>query len=110
MSILVLKQRLAKNLHKEHIALGDFNLDYESCEGSDVSKPHVEKWEKLLIAMQRWKIEQMIPTKTAIYKESIRKSTIDLIFVTDLLLKSLIFCGIVEKFDYYSDYRPILSQ
>lgn len=43
MSILVLKQRLAKNLHKEHIALGDFNLNYESCEGSDVSKPHVEE-------------------------------------------------------------------
>ena len=109
-SIPVLKQRLAKNPHEEHIALGDFNLHHESWGGPDASKTHVEESEELLIAMQRWEMEQMVPTGTATYKESTGKSTIDLIFATDLLSESLISCGIAEEFDHDSDHLPILSQ
>ena len=59
--------------------------------------------------MQRWEMEQMVPTRIATYKESTRESTIDLIFATTVLLESLISCGIAEKFDYDSDHQPILS-
>ena len=55
----MLKQRIAKNPHEEHIALGDFNLYHELWGGTDTSKTHIEKSEELLIAMQRWEIEQL---------------------------------------------------
>lgn len=44
--------------------------------------------------MQRWEMEQVVPTGTAIYKESTRESAIDHIFETTLLSESLISCGI----------------
>lgn len=105
-----MKKKLAKNPHKKHIALGDFNLYHELWGGLDVSKTHIEKSEELLIAMQRWEMEQMIPTGTATYKESTGESIIDLIFATTLLSESLIFCGIAEEFDYDSDHQSILLQ
>lgn len=46
------------------------------------------------MAMQRWEMEQVVPTGTAIYKESTRESAIDHIFETTLLSESLISCGI----------------
>lgn len=55
---------------------------------------HIEKPEELLMAMQRWEMEQVVPTGTAIYKESTRESAIDHIFETTLLSESLISCGI----------------
>ena len=110
MSIPILKQRLAKDPHKEHIALSDFNLHHELWGGPDASKTYIEKSEKLRKAMQRWEMEQMVPTGTATYKESTGESTIDLIFATTVLAESLISCGIAEKFDHDSDHQPILSQ
>lgn len=52
----------------------------------------------------------MVSIGTASYKESNRKSTIDLVFVIFLLIESLITCGIVGDFDYFSDHQPILSK
>lgn len=52
----------------------------------------------------------MIPIKTAIYKKSIRKNIINLIFATPLFLKNLIYCKIAEDFDNDSSYQPILFE
>lgn len=52
----------------------------------------------------------MVFTRTATYKESTIKSTIDLIFATDLLLESFISCGIAEKFDQDSDHLLMIPQ
>lgn len=46
----------------------------------------------------------MIPIKAIIYKISLRKNIIDLVFTTPLFSKSFIHCKIVKKFDYNSDY------
>lgn len=46
----------------------------------------------------------MVFTKTAIYKDSIWENTIDVIFATALLLKSLITCEVAKKPDHNSDY------
>lgn len=59
--------------------------------------------------MQKWEIKQTIFIKMAIYKKSIEKSIIDLIFATSLLLKRFILYEIAEKFNYDSDFKPILS-
>ena len=64
----------------------------------------------MLIITQRWKIEQIVPVGTAIYKKSTRKSDIDLVFATPLLTESLITCNIARDFDYNSDHQPILSK
>ena len=84
-----MKKRVAKDPHKGHIALGDFNLHHELWGGPDASKTHIGKSEELLIAMQRWEMEQMVPTGTATYKESTGKSIIDLIFATTVYRKAL---------------------
>ena len=52
-SIPVLEQSLVANPHKEHIALGDFNLHHESWGGPKASTAHIEKSEELLLLMQR---------------------------------------------------------
>ena len=109
-SIPVLERRLAANPHEEHIALGDFNLHHESWGGPEASTAHIEKSEELLLVMQRWELEQMVPVGTATYKESTGKSTIDLIFATPLLSESLVCCKIAEDFDHDSDHQPILSE
>lgn len=38
------------------------------------------------------------------YKKSIRKNTINLIFARLLLLENLVYCKIVEDFDYNLNY------
>lgn len=50
----------------------------------------------------------MVFVDIAIYKKSTKKNTIDLVFATLLLIKSLITCGIVENFNYDLDYQFIL--
>lgn len=45
-----------------------------------------------------------------IYKESIGKSKINLIFVIVFLLENLISYGIAEELDHDSDHLSILSQ
>ena len=55
-------------------------------------------------------MQQIVPVGTTTYKESIRKTTIDLIFATLLLSESLISYGMENKFDDNSDHQPILSQ
>ena len=52
----------------------------------------------------------MVFVGTAIYKESTRESTINLIFATSLLLKSLVCYKIEDNFDHDSDHHPILSE
>ena len=52
----------------------------------------------------------MVPVGIATYKESIRKSNIDLVFTMPLLTESLITCDIVGDFDHNSDHQPILSK
>ena len=109
-SVPILKKRLAKNPHEEHIALGDFNLHHESWGGPEASKIYTEKSEELLLVTHRWGMEQMVPLGTATYNESTGESTIDLIFATPLLSESLIQCQIAESFDHDSDHQPILSR
>lgn len=58
--------------------------------------------------MERWELEQLVPIRTVTYKESTKKSTIDLIFAKLLLSESLIYCKIAEDFDHNLDYQPIL--
>lgn len=84
--------------------LGDFNLHHESWGGPEASMAHIEKSEELLLVMQRREMEQMIPVGAATYKESLGKSTIDLVFATSLLSESVIYCKIAEEFDHDSDY------
>lgn len=55
-------------------------------------------------------MKQIVPIGIVIYKESIRKSTINLVFVMPLLTKSLITCGIAEDLNYDLNYQPILSK
>lgn len=55
-------------------------------------------------------MQQMVPVSTVIYKESIRKSTINLVFAILLLTKSFFIYGIVGNFEYNLDYKPILSK
>ena len=95
-SIPILKRKLAAYPNKEHIILGDFNLHHEVWGGTRASKALIEKSEELLMVTRRWEMEQMVPVGTAIYKESIGKSTTDLIFATPLLSKSIISCNIVN--------------
>lgn len=52
-SILILKKKLAKKLHKKYIPFGSFNLYHELWGRPDASKTYIKKSEKLLIAMQR---------------------------------------------------------
>ncbi len=73
-------------------------------------KALIEKSEELLMVIQRWEKELMVPVRTTTYKKSTGESTIVLIFATPLLSKSLISCGIEKKFDHDSDHQPILSQ
>lgn len=108
-SIPLLKQILAKNPHKEHIALGDFNLHHELWGGPNTPKTHTEKAEELIIVTQRYGMEQLVSTGTITYKESTGENTIDLVFATGLLSESLISCGIAEQFDHDSDHQPIFS-
>lgn len=61
------------------------------------------------MAMQRWEMEQVVPTGTATYKESTRESAIDHMFETILLSGSLISYGIAEEFGHDSDPQLILS-
>lgn len=55
-------------------------------------------------------MEQIVSVSTATYKESIRESTINLVFATPLLTESLITCSIAGDFDHDSDHQPILSK
>lgn len=57
---------------------------------------------------QSWEIEQMVSVGIKTYKESIGKSTINLIFATPLLLENLISCDIAGDFNHDSDYQLIL--
>lgn len=50
----------------------------------------------------------MIFVGIAIYKESIEKSIIDLIFAMPLLIENLIIYGIAKDFDYDMNYQLIL--
>lgn len=109
-NIPVLERRLAASPHEEHIALGNFNLHHESWEGPEASTTHIEKSEELLLVMQKWGLEQMVPVGTATYKESIGENTINLIFTILLLLENLVRCKIAEDFDHDSDHQPILSE
>lgn len=52
----------------------------------------------------------MIPINTATYRESTGKSTIDLIFITQLLSKSPIFCNIAGGFDHNLEHQRMLSK
>lgn len=52
-SISILKQKFAKNLHKKHITLSNFILQYKLWGGLDTSKTYIKKSEELLITMQR---------------------------------------------------------
>lgn len=108
MSISILKQKIAKNSHKEHIAFGNFNLYHELWKEPDALKTYIEKSKEFLIAMSRWETEQIVLTSIATNKKFIEESIIDLIFITTILLKSLIFCTIAEKLNYDSDHQPIL--
>ena len=56
-SIPVLEQRLAANPHKEHIALGNFNLHHESWEGPKALKAYIKQSEERLLFVQRWELE-----------------------------------------------------
>ncbi len=89
-SISILERVLEVSKHEKCIVLGDFNLHHESWGRPEASTAHIEKSEELLLIMQRRKMEQMIPVGAATYKESSGKSTIDLVFATPLLSKSLI--------------------
>ena len=109
-SIPILEQRLAANLHKEYISLGNFNLYSESWGKLEASTAHIEKSEELLLVMQREELEQIVLIRMAIYKESTKESTIDLIFTISLLSKNLIYCKIAEDLDHNSDHQLILSE
>lgn len=52
----------------------------------------------------------MVSVGTATYKKSIGENTIDFIFATPLLLKSLVCCKIIEDLDHNLDHQPILSK
>lgn len=49
-------------------------------------------------------MDQMVLTKTAIFKAFTEESTTNLIFATNLLSEIIITCGKVEEFYYNSDY------
>ncbi len=51
----------------------------------------------------------MVPVDTTMYKESTRKSTIDLVFITPLLRESLITYDIAGDLDNDSDHQLIQS-
>ena len=109
-SIPILIHRLAAHLNEEHIVLGDFNLHHEAWGGPRALKALIKKSEELLIVSQKWKMEQIVAVGTATYRESNRKSSINLIFATPLLSKSLISCDLAGDFDHNSDHQPILSK
>lgn len=50
----------------------------------------------------------MVSIKTATYKESTGKSTIDFIFATPQLLNNLILYKVVEDFGHNLNHQPIL--
>lgn len=54
--------------------------------------------------MQKKEIEQIILIKAAIYKKSLEKNIIDLVFAILLFLQRLICYKTREKFHYDSDY------
>lgn len=109
-SIPVLEQKLAANLHEEHITLCNFNLHYDSWGGIKALTAHIKKSEELLLVMQRWKLEQRVPVETVTYKESTGKNTIDLIFATPLFSEYFIYCKIAKNFDHNSNHQLILSE
>ena len=85
-------------------------MHHELLGGPKTSIAPIEKSEKLLLVLQKWELEQMVFIGMAIYKESIGKSTIDLIFATPLFLENLVRCKIAEDFNHDSDYQFILSE
>lgn len=65
-----------------YITFGDFNLYHEAWRGPGASRALIKKSEKLLIAMQKLQMKQIVPVSTATYRESKGENTIDLIFLT----------------------------
>ena len=90
--------------------MGDFNLHHKAWGRPGASKTLIEKSDELLIVIQRWEIEQMVPVSATTYKEFTGDSTIDLVFATLLHTKSFIVCEIAGDFDHNSDHQPILSK
>lgn len=99
-----MEQKLAAGLHGENIALSDFNMHHKSWGGPKASIALIKKSEELFFVMQKWQIEQMVPVRMAIYKESTGESTMDLIFATPQFFESLIYYKIAEYFDNDLEY------
>lgn len=108
-SIPILDQGLDISTYEELIILRDFNLYHMLWKRFIASTTYIKKSEKLLFFIQRREIEQIVFIKVAIYKKFLRKSTIDLIFATLLLLQSFIYSKIIIEFNHDLDYQFIFS-
>ena len=64
-SIPVLEQKLAANLHEEQIALGDFNLHHESWEGPKASTTHITKTGKAVTIYVKMRVRTVGPCRNS---------------------------------------------
>lgn len=52
----------------------------------------------------------MLKKGTIIYEGVGHQSTIDLVFASSFILKSLISCKVAKKIDYRSDHYPVITR
>ena len=96
----------ALRMEGESVVVGDFNLHYPSWTGPSYPRQHLLA-DDLLNMIQARGALLALPRGTITRDYQGSQTTIDLLFVTDLLANRIMSCGVDEEIENSSDHLPI---
>lgn len=104
-----LETELAAQKDGEHVVVGDLNLHHPAWGGIYIPVTDRNS-EDLLSVIKEYGLQLLLKKGIITYEEVGHQSTIDLVFATPFIAKSLIFCKVSQDNEYGSDYYPIITR
>ena len=92
----------------EYIVLGDFNLHHPMWNGPQTVTQH-EAADQLLDSVMQANLQLLLPPGSTTWEARGGRSTIDLVFGSDLVANRLIECKVRQDLDQGSDHLPIAT-